>query len=316
MVVKSFYLKSFQSMRAAPWLWCALLICTFGANAQSFEHEMGQVEFTTPPSKVVTLDWVSTEHVLALGVTPVGVADVEGYKTWVQAPALPESVVSVGSRREPNLELLAQLKPDLIIMSNAMSAAYEKLNAIAPTMVLSVYTDAHAPLDAATNQLQTLGKVLDKSAQAEQVLAEFAQRINANKHALRDAVNAQRPQLLIRFIGEKHIRVHGQHSLAGETITKMGLTNAWTQAGNAWGFSSATVQDLAQLQSAEVFYFGPLTDEERQTIRTNPIWNVMGFVREQRVHELPAVWTFGGIKAAQRFSDLVTQQLLQKASAQ
>ncbi|MGB2078392.1 MAG: ABC transporter substrate-binding protein [Vibrio sp.] len=275
-----------------------------------FQHEMGKVDFLQPPTKIVVLDWVLTEHLLALGVIPYGVADADGYKNWVVEPALPDTVINIGSRREPNLELLEQMKPDLILMSQAMSAAYDKLNSIAPTIVLSVYTDNHQPLDAAKAQLRTLGKLLHRNEQAQRVIADVEQTITNNKEALM-AVNPPLPPLLfIRFIDDKHIRVHGRYSLAGETIHEMGLRNAWEKAGNTWGFSSSTIQQLAPFQTVKAFYFGPLTDSEKARIDKNPIWNVMGFVQQNNVYELPPIWTFGGVKAAQRLSDMVTKQLL------
>lgn len=301
------------------WLVSFLLLWTsFSVHAESFKHELGRVEFKAIPSVIVALDWVMAEQLLALGVTPAGVADVKGYQSWVVSPELPDSVVSVGSRREPNLELLAQMKPDLILMSAEMSPAYQKLNSIAPTMVMSVYTDSHQPIANAKSQLRSLGKVLHRTEQAEQIIAKFDQTLQANKRQIEQFSQAQKrpinPLLFIRFIGEKHIRVHGENSLTGEMIQRMGLTNAWQQQGNNWGFSSATIQQLAPLQSSEVFYFGPLTEDERKVLNHNPIWQVMAFVREQRVHALPPVWTYGGLLAAQKLSDEVTRQLTQSGS--
>lgn len=301
------------------WLVSFLLLWTsISAYAESFKHEMGRVDLKTVPSKVVALDWVMTEHLLALGVTPAGVADVKGYQSWVVSPELPDSVVSVGSRREPNLELLAQIKPDLILMSNAMSPAFQKLNSIAPTMVMSVYTDSHQPIENAKSQLRSLGKILHRSEQAEQVIAQFDQTLKANKLKIEQFSQASKtpinPLLFIRFIGDKHIRIHGNSSLAGQTIQLMGLTNAWQQQGNSWGFTSATVQQLAPLQNSDVFYFGPLTEDDRKVLNHNPIWQVMAFAREQRVHALPPVWTFGGLLSAQRLSNEVTRILTQAGS--
>mgnify|MGYP005987225241 FL=1 len=290
-----------------------LFLIALSAKAQSFEHEMGSVELETTPIKVVALDWVLTEHLLALGVIPYGVADVKGYQSWVVEPSLPNDVISVGSRREPNLELLAQMKPDLILMSDAMSPAYEKLNAIAPTMVLSVYTPKNKPLEAAKAQLLTLGKVFDRTVRAQQVIDEFDQTLTTNKTNIESHNTSQTPLLLIRFIGDKHIRIHASNSLAGETITQMGLNNAWQPMGNSWGFSSATISQLAPLQNSSVFYFGPLSEKDKSVLTSNPIWKVMKFVRENRVYALPPVWTFGGLKAAERLSDEVTRQLTMPA---
>ncbi|HCT5143128.1 TPA: Fe(3+)-hydroxamate ABC transporter substrate-binding protein FhuD, partial [Klebsiella pneumoniae] len=58
------------------------------------------------PQRVVALEWLPAELLLALGVTPYGVADIPNYRLWVNEPALPDSVIDVGLRTEPNLELL------------------------------------------------------------------------------------------------------------------------------------------------------------------------------------------------------------------
>ncbi len=63
------------------------------------------------PQRVVALEWLPAELLLALGVTPYGVADIPNYRLWVNEPALPDSVIDVGLRTEPNLELLTQMKP-------------------------------------------------------------------------------------------------------------------------------------------------------------------------------------------------------------
>ncbi len=91
------------------------------AHPLHIEHELGVVQFDSPPKNVVTLDWVLTETVLSLGVQPQGIADIKGYNKWVVEPAIESSGVSdVGSRREPNLEVLTELKPDVILISQSM----------------------------------------------------------------------------------------------------------------------------------------------------------------------------------------------------
>ena len=62
------------------------------------------------------LEWQQIEDVLTLCVTPVGVADVEGYTTWDTAEDLPEGVTDVGMRGEPNLDALFATNPDLVII--------------------------------------------------------------------------------------------------------------------------------------------------------------------------------------------------------
>jgi iron complex transport system substrate-binding protein len=69
------------------------------------------------PQRIVALEWLPVELMLALGVTPYGVADIPNYNLWVNEPALPDSVIDVGLRTEPNLELLTQMKPSFLFWS-------------------------------------------------------------------------------------------------------------------------------------------------------------------------------------------------------
>jgi iron complex transport system substrate-binding protein len=55
------------------------------------------------PQRIVALEWLPVELLLALGVTPYGVADIPNYNLWVNEPALPDSVIDVGLRTEPTL---------------------------------------------------------------------------------------------------------------------------------------------------------------------------------------------------------------------
>ena len=68
---------------------------------------------------------------MALGVTPYGVR-YPNYRLWVNEPALPDSVIDVRLRTEPNLELLTQMKPSFLVWSAGYGPSAEKLARIAP----------------------------------------------------------------------------------------------------------------------------------------------------------------------------------------
>nr|WP_245907204.1 iron-siderophore ABC transporter substrate-binding protein [Photobacterium sanctipauli] len=286
----------------------ALVSCW--AQAQTFKHELGEVTFDKTPQRVVALDWVLTEAVLSLGVTPVGIADVSGYQTWVSEPVLSDDVINVGSRREPNLELLAELKPDVILMSEHMAAAYRPLQRIAPVMVYSAYSNDKTPLESATLMTTQLGKLLDKEQQAQQVIAQTNDKLANNGEMVRKHVSDVKPLMFVRFINDKTLRIHGEGSLADDTITKMGLVNDWSANTNLWGFTTAGFEKLAEHQQTNLMIFGPLTEAEKGNLTKSLLWQAMAFTREDTVYELPAIWTFGGLISAQRFSDHITQQLI------
>jgi len=298
----------------------ALLSVLFVFNAYALEsphaleitHEMGTASFETTPKKVVALDWVLSETVLSLGVELEGIADAKGYHQWVVKPELNQDVTDVGSRREPNLELLTKLKPDVILISEHMASAYHQLNKIAPVLVYSVYSQKKQPIESATAITLSLGKLFDQEQRAQQIIADTKQRFHDNGEKIQAAGNSDKPLIFARFINDKTLRIHSQGSLAQATIEAMGLKNDWQEPTNLWGFSTTGVVRLAEHQQANVILFGPLTENEKNQLTQSALWQAMEFTRTDSVYELPSIWTFGGLIAAQRFSDHITELLTQK----
>ena len=298
----------------------ALLSVLFVFNAYALEsphaleitHEMGTASFETTPKTVVALDWVLSETVLSLGVELEGIADAKGYQQWVVKPELNQGVTDVGSRREPNLELLTKLKPDVILISEHMAAAYHQLNKIAPVLVYSVYSQKKQPIESATAITLSLGKLFDQEQRAQQIIADTKQRLHDNGEKIQAAGNSDKPLIFARFINDKTLRIHSQGSLAQATIQAMGLKNDWQEPTNLWGFSTTGVVRLAEHQQTNVMLFGPLTENEKNQLTQSALWQAMEFTRTDSVYELPSIWTFGGLIAAQRFSDHITELLTQK----
>ncbi|KOO04219.1 ABC transporter substrate-binding protein [Vibrio nereis] len=287
-----------------------LALLSFNIHALEIQHEMGTATFNETPKKVIALDWVLAETVLSLGVKPLGVVDVTGYQNWVVQPQLNKDAVDVGSRREPNLELITSLKPDVILISKHLAPAYEQLNAIAPVVVHSVYNETKQPIEAAKLVTLQLGTLLDREQKAKQVIQQTLAMLKANGDKVRSSGQADKPLLFARFINDKTLRIHSQGSLAQATIDVMGLNNSWQEQTNVWGFTTSGTEKLAEHQQTNLMLFGPLKESERQKLTTSPLWQAMEFTRTNSVYELPAIWTFGGLIAAQRFSENITQQLI------
>lgn len=89
--------------------------------------------------RVATVDWTLVETLMSLGVVPVAAAQIKDYQAWVAEPALPESVVDIGLRGQPNRELAASLNLDLILISPLFSAIEPTLSQIAPVQTLTTY---------------------------------------------------------------------------------------------------------------------------------------------------------------------------------
>lgn len=257
------------------------------------------------PHRVVALEWLPTELLLALGVTPLGVADMNNYRAWVGEPQLPASVIDVGLRTEPNLELLTQLKPSLILYSAGYGPSPEKMIRIAPGLGFNFNDGSGKPLTVARNSLTELGEKLGMQQAAKDHLNKFDHFIAEMKP--RFASRGDTPVLLMTLLDSRHALVVGENSLFQQVMDLLGVKNAWHGETNFWGTAVVGLERLAAIKNADVICFDHNNDAEMAKVMATPLWNAMPFVRQQRFQRVPAVWLYGATISAMNFTTMLAK---------
>ena len=276
---------------AASCLVTIAAMSSMGATAQTMTHEMGDVTFDSTPTRFAGSNWALTESFLALGIEP----------------ELPAEFADLGTRREPNFEALREAKPDAIVISADVAMAYDKLSAIAPTLVYSIYnTGSSEPaIDRAETLLRNIGKLAGKSEKAEEVITSVNARIEAAAKRIRDKVGNDAKFAVVRILDEAHFRIHGTTSLFGSVLARMGFANAWDGEVNGWAFHNGDVSDLAKLGDVHFAYVEPIAPTVQSRLFDTAIWKAMPFARSGHVYTVPSSWTFGGVLSAARFAELL-----------
>lgn len=293
--------------RRAFMLGCALLIVSLaGARADTLAEPRSDAASSTA-QRIAVIDWGLAETLLGLGVTPLAVAELDNYRRWVAVPDMPESVHDLGLRTEPNLELLSQLDPDLILITPQFEAARAKLARIAPVVSLAIYRpdgDAYANAQSVTREL---GRLTGRQAEAEALIAS----VDAQLLRLREQLASQAipPLFVAAFIDDRHVRVFGRQSLFDAVLQRAGLANAWTGADNFWGFAQAGIEQLAEPAEAGLIRLRPLPLNAERRLASSVLWANLPFVRASRVYDFPPTWQFGGLISASRFAVLLDEAL-------
>ena len=287
------------------------LLCSTGNAGTVVSHDAGELRFEEPPQRIVALNWWLVEHLLALGITPVGVADAEGYREWVAQPPLPDSVKSVGARQSPNLEAIRSLEPDLILVTGHLMAAVPALETIAPTLVQTTYEAGSNPWKRARDHLITLGKVLDREAQADQVLAQAEQDLADTRRRLANAGLTNQEAFLVRFLDDRRLRIHGDNSMLHQALEQAGLSNAWQRATNLWGFTPGTLADLGGHPDAWLIYIRPWPEADRERLLASDLWPYLPMANSGRVTGVGPVWTFGGVLSVPMMARMLADQLIE-----
>ena len=129
---------------------------TSGHNAESNQtsqtfkektivHDFGTTELKKVPKRIVILDNLYGEILDPLHITPVGAttgqANSQEFSTLFKKQYKDAKVVSVGWQGSPDLDKIAELKPDLILMTGEQEDLYEDLSEIAPTVGYQINTD-------------------------------------------------------------------------------------------------------------------------------------------------------------------------------
>lgn len=161
-------------------------------TAQTVEITDAHGTWSVPinPETVVSLDNRTFETLEAWGIklaaAPKGVMIADsGY-------VLDEEVLDIGNHREPNLEVIAAVEPQLVIVGQRFASYYDQIVEIVPeAVVLDLNIDVSENTNAQGENLVngfkettlSLGKIFDKNDEAAELIAEFDKAIEDAKTA-------------------------------------------------------------------------------------------------------------------------------------
>lgn len=148
----------------------------------------GTVVVPVNPKNVVALDNRTFETLsdwgIELAAVPKGVMPADS------PYVADESVLDIGNHREPNLEILAAVEPELVIIGQRFASFYDEIKALVPNAAVinlnfDVSEAAATPGENLVNGLKdstiALGQIFDKNEEAKKLVAEFDEAIEGAK---------------------------------------------------------------------------------------------------------------------------------------
>ncbi|EKY25094.1 siderophore ABC transporter substrate-binding protein [Clostridium celatum] len=171
-------------------------------------HELGETTVTTNPSRIVVFDYGILDSLDKLGIDGIVGVVQSGLPEYLTKYST-EEYSSIGSLKEPDMEKIFELSPDLIIISGRQADYYEELNKIAPTIHLGVDNENY--LESFTVNMNTLGKIFNEEKSVVEELETITEAIEAlNKKVTEKNVNG-----LIALANDGSFSVYGAESRFG-----------------------------------------------------------------------------------------------------
>ncbi len=180
-------------------------------------HELGETTINKNPKKIVVFDYGILDSLDKLGVEGIVGVVQSGLPEHLSKFAS-EDYSSIGSLKEPDMEKIFELTPDLIIISGRQSDYYEELNKIAPTIHLGVKNENY--LESFTENMNILGEIFGEEKAVEKELATITKAIEElNTKVTEKGVNG-----LIALANDGAFSVYGAESRFGIIHNSFGVT--------------------------------------------------------------------------------------------
>jgi iron complex transport system substrate-binding protein len=192
----------------------ATLAAGAAAEPVTIETARGPVTLEAAPERVVVFDIAALDSIDALGVAPVGVPD----KLFVPyLEHLAGEAEKVGTIFEPDLETVAALEPDLIVVGSRSSTQYDTLADIAPTIDMTI-TGEQSLSDEAVARIEAYGTLFEAEDAAAELVADIESKLETARAAVADAGDA----LIVMTNGPK-VSAYGPGSRFGWLHSELGL---------------------------------------------------------------------------------------------
>lgn len=263
------------------------------------------------PSRLVTLDWTATEIALSLGMSPVGCAEIAGYRTWVDVATEGLSgAADVGRRQQPSLEAIRKLQPDLILTSRYRHASIaDALGEIAPVHLIDDQKSDGDMLASVYQSARQSGAALSRSDDVERLLASFDGEIENLR--LRHAGQVAGRKLVVAqpLPGVPRLRVFAPNAAISGLLRKIGFADGIAMSAQPFGFTTIDLEGLASVENDSTLFI--LGDSVPAELLNASLWPVLPVVAQGNVRltGTPS-WPFGSTASLQHLARQIVARLV------
>ncbi|KON89977.1 ABC transporter substrate-binding protein [Sporosarcina globispora] len=275
-------------------------------EAIEIEHALGTTVLDKRPEKIVVLEFSYTDALMTLDVQPIGIADDDNPDLFMDdVKEKLNDYTSIGSRYEPNIEILSSLQPDLIIADlNHHKAIYDQLKGIAPTIVLD---DHQADYNQMLDNYLLIAKAVGKEAEGKARLEEHKQKIEEAKQKLGDTDMTVLPAVT----NPEGFFAHSDHSYTGSFLASIGFDDPVKSEDS---YPELSLEQLVETNPQAIFLLPATENTIVDEWKKNPLWQGIDAVKTNKVFTVERRdWALSrGLISSEKMAEDIVENLGEK----
>lgn len=271
-------LKNFKILGTCFAVVSILLLASCGSTASKTSKNYERIVATSPATAEI-LDKLGVENV-------VGVAESRIY----QLPERYKDIKKVGGPMAPDIEIIRELKADLVIgpksLQGELETKYE--NAGIESKFLNLST-----VEGLYDSVEEIGRLLGKEKEAKALVKEYEEKISSIKDKIKDK---KKPRVLVLMGVPGSYLVATENSYVGNLVKLAGGENVYGD-GKGEEFLKVNTEDMIQKDVDIILRAAHGVPEQvkesfKTEFETNDIWKHFEAVKNNKVYDLES-GTFG-----------------------
>lgn len=257
---------------------------------KEFESNGVNVEIPDELESVVALEYSFVEALAKLELNVTGIADDKGKNNLENSiKHLVGNYTSVGSRLEPDTELIKKAEPQLILADKTRhESMFEKLNTAAPTVLLESFD---ANYDQSIETFKQIAELVSKEDKGRELVVQHNEKV---EDLSKDIKLDKDVSTIAAVPTHDGLYVHASHSYVGQFLQKVGFNGSIPEdmENHLPEYMGA---DYLKVDTDRFASFNPeriliMVDEDNKAdyekLKESEAWSNIEAVRNDRVHDV------------------------------
>lgn len=257
---------------------------------KEFESNGVNVEIPDELESVVALEYSFVEALAKLELNVTGIADDKDKNNLENSiKHLVGNYTSVGSRLEPDTELIKKAEPQLILADKTRhESIFEKLNTAAPTVLLESFD---ANYDQSIETFKQIAELVSKEDKGRELIVQHNEKV---EDLSKDIKLDKDVSTIAAVPTHDGLYVHASHSYVGQFLQKVGFNGSIPEdmENHLPEYMGA---DYLKVDTDRFASFNPeriliMVDEDNKAdyekLKESEAWSNIEAVRNDRVHDV------------------------------